>query len=317
MPEIKPEPPGDDIAMADIDEAPPPSPKDAETASRQLEALFDSDDSDEEFPTSSSMPVKPAPSSPPLAPLQSIPAVSELSASDPDVLRLFYQRLFPWRPLFQWLNHRIAPSSDFAHREFAFTLQNDVYLRYQSFRSHDQLRSTVLRLLPSRFEIGPVYSLDPRDRRSNPRSFKPVTKELCFDIDLTDYDDVRTCCAKAQICRRCWTFITNAIRVVDIALRDDFGFRHILWIYSGRRGAHAWVCDRKARNLDDGKRRAIAGYLEVVRGGAQAGKKVNLWRPLHPHITYVAFLPFLFSVKIKSWLHFLPFLFFFLLFITH
>lgn len=201
-------------------------------------------------------------------------------------MRSFYQRLFPWRPLFQWLNHSPQPSTDFAHREFAFTLPNDAYLRYQAFSTSDLLRKDVLRLLPSRFEIGPVYNTNPRDRKTLRKStaFKPLAKELCFDIDLTDYDDIRTCCDKANICNKCWQFITMAVKVVDIALRDDFGFKHIMWVYSGRRGAHAWVCDKKARDMDDLKRRAIAGYLEVIKGGANSGKKVNIRRPLHPHI---------------------------------
>jgi len=102
---------------------------------------------------------------------------------------------------------------------------------------------------------------------------------------LTDYDEVRTCCDKANICNLCWNFITVAIKVMNAALRDDLGFKHVLWVYSGRRGAHAWVCDKRARSLDDAKRRAVANYLELVKGGGQAGKKVNLWRPLHPHIS--------------------------------
>jgi len=207
-------------------------------------------------------------------------------ASDPEVMRSFYQRLFPWRYLFQWLNHSPIPSTDFGHREFAFTLPNDVYLRYQSFPTFETLRKDVLRLMPSRFEIGPVYSTNPRDRKTlrKASTFKPLAKELCFDIDLTDYDDIRTCCDKANICNKCWQFITMAIKVVDVALRDDFGFKHIMWVYSGRRGAHAWVCDKKARLMDDQKRRAIAGYLEVIKGGAQSGKRVNVKRPLHPHV---------------------------------
>jgi DNA primase small subunit len=76
-----------------------------------------------------------------------------------------------------------------------------------------------------------------------------------------------------------------AVKVVDTALREDFGFEHILWVYSGRRGAHAWVCDPRARSLPDDRRRAIAGYLDVVRGGSQSGKRVNMKRPLHPHMS--------------------------------
>ncbi len=75
-----------------------------------------------------------------------------------------------------------------------------------------------------------------------------------------------------------------AIKVLDVALKDDFGFKHVLWVYSGRRGAHAWVCDKKARIIDDAKRKAIVGYLELVKGGDASGKKVNVKRPLHPHL---------------------------------
>ena len=148
------------------------------------------------------------------------------------------------------------------------------------------LRKDILRLNPSRFEVGPVYTANPRDRKTLRKStaFRPMAKELVFDIDLTDYDEIRTCCNKANICHKCWSFVTMAIKVVDAALREDFGFQHIMWVYSGRRGAHAWISDKRARNMDDQKRKALAGYLEVVKGGAQSGKKVNMKRPLHPHL---------------------------------
>jgi len=143
-----------------------------------------------------------------------------------------------------------------------------------------------MQLIPSRFEIGPVYSTNPRDRKTLRKAsmFRPISKELVFDVDLTDYDSIRTCCTGAKICNRCWQFITMAIKVVDIALRDDFGFKHIMWVYSGRRGAHAWVCDKRAREMDDSKRKAVAGYLELLKGGDKGGKKVNVKRPLHPHL---------------------------------
>lgn len=222
-------------------------------------------------------------SSPPKAPSQLAPSAKY---TDPEVMLAFYQRLFPFRYLFQWLNHSMKPSNDFGHREFAFSLRNDAYLRYQSFATGDLLRKDILRLNPSRFEIGPVYTSNPRDRKTLRRStaFRPMSKELVFDIDLTDYDDIRTCCNKANICHKCWSFVTMAIKVVDAALREDFGFQHIMWVYSGRRGAHAWISDKRARNMDDQKRKALAGYLEVIKGGTQSGKKVNVKRPLHPHL---------------------------------
>jgi DNA primase small subunit len=201
-------------------------------------------------------------------------------------MRAFYAHIFPFRYLFQWLNHSPSPTNDFGHREFAFTLPNDAYLRYQSFATADLLRKQCVQMTPSRFEIGPVYSTNPRDRKQLRKAsmFRPISKELVFDIDMTDYDPIRTCCSGAKICEKCWTFITMAIRVVDVALKDDFGFKHVLWVYSGRRGAHAWVCDKRARDLDDQKRRAIATYMELLKGGDKSGKKVNLKRPLHPHV---------------------------------
>ena len=252
----------------------------------RLQDLFPDDEEDEEFPSSDNV----LPSSPPSQPTSSVELVEpeqKESYSDPTLMVQFYSRLFPFRTLFLWLNHSPKPSPDFAHREFALTLSNDAYLRYQSYPTADLLKKDIIRLNPSRFEIGPVYTANPRDRKTLRKSsaFRPLSKEIVFDIDLTDYDDIRTCCVKTNICHKCWTFATMAIKVVDVALREDFGFEHIIWVYSGRRGVHAWISDKCARELDDDKRKAITGYFEILRGGALGGKRVNLKRPLHPHIT--------------------------------
>lgn len=78
--------------------------------------------------------------------------------SNPMVMRTYYSRLLPWKTMFLWLNQSHAPTRQFTHREFAFTLQNEAYLRYQSFSTAEELKHEVLRLNPSRFEIGPMYS---------------------------------------------------------------------------------------------------------------------------------------------------------------
>lgn len=107
---------------------------------------------------------------------------------------------------------------------------------------------------------------------------------------MTDYDGTRTCCSGADICSRCWGFISAAVRVIDEAIRDQFGYKYLLWVYSGRRGIHLWISDREAMRLTDDQRRALVNWLSVIQGGKEMHKKVNVrpgpQGPLPPSVTY-------------------------------
>ena len=83
---------------------------------------------------------------------------AEIDASSPEALLTFYRRLYPFKSLFHWLNHEHVPTRRFTNREFAFNLPGDVYIRYNSFSSAEEMKSKTIQLNPSRFEIGAVYS---------------------------------------------------------------------------------------------------------------------------------------------------------------
>lgn len=51
---------------------------------------------------------------------------------------------------------------------------------------------------------------------------------------------------------------------------EDLGVRHRLWVYSGRRGVHCWVCDDAVRKWSPALRAATVEYLSLVKVGAGA-----------------------------------------------
>ena len=189
----------------------------------------------------------------------------------PELLQMYYSRLFPFSMLHSWLSYCNGSSNKnniFKNREFSFTLQIDgeeIYIRHQSFADQTELAAAILKRRPVKIDIGAVYQAPPSDKHAiQTGQNAPDQRELVFDIDLTDYDGIRQCgCSGAQICHKCWEFMKVAVKVMDKGLREDFGFQHIAWFYSGRRGVHAWVCDEAARALTDEGRSAVAHYFEV------------------------------------------------------
>lgn len=203
-----------------------------------------------------------------------------------DLLPEYYKRLFPHYLMCKWLGYSEVQKENFHRREFSFTLKDDIYLRYQTFYDWQDFEKELLRRLPIKIDIGSIYNHVPKDVKSwqGTGPMQVEERELVFDIDMTDYDDVRYCCSGSEICINCWPLMQFAIKILDAGLEEDFGFEHRLWIYSGRRGVHCWVADESARKLSSTARSAIVEYFTLVKGGDSTIKKVNFGQNMHPSI---------------------------------
>ncbi|NWR41200.1 PRI1 primase, partial [Regulus satrapa] len=58
---------------------------------------------------------------------------------------------------------------------------------------------------------------------------------------------------------------------------EDLGVQHRLWVYSGRRGVHCWVCDDAVRKWSPALRAAAVEYLSLVKG--KWGPRMGRWVP--------------------------------------
>lgn len=74
-------------------------------------------------------------------------------------LQFYYQQAFPFNTICKWLvggNHQ--QMKQLKMREFSFSLLNDAYLRFHSFVDPQELKTSVIKLIPAKIDIGAVYN---------------------------------------------------------------------------------------------------------------------------------------------------------------
>jgi DNA primase small subunit len=150
---------------------------------------------------------------------------------------------------------------------------NGVWWRNKVFEGAHSFKDFIVNKSPSRIEIGPIHSLPVRKTGSEFKS--DYLKLLVFDIDVDDDHYIRWCECKGykMTCMKCWALTIIGIKITVHLLKSAFGFEHILEVYSGRRGAHIWVFDKKTLEYSADTRQSIVDFIDKHRNPSTFGSK--------------------------------------------
>jgi DNA primase small subunit len=196
----------------------------------------------------------------------------------------YYESYFPYNLIVRFLLLRAKTPDLLAHREISADYRTEGLLdtcdmiktRWKSFENvndfktflsmpyvipHPVIPSKKLTLPLGRLHIGAHYNL-PCGKKTD--KLIPEFKEFVVDIDLSDYDNVRSCCLGKTACSKCWIFIRAATKAIPIIMEEAFGYSKILWIYSGRRGIHGWFYDENIHLLPQREREAMMQAISFI-----------------------------------------------------
>ncbi|MCG3216720.1 MAG: DNA primase catalytic subunit PriS [Candidatus Heimdallarchaeota archaeon] len=191
----------------------------------------------------------------------------------PETISEYYEKKFPMKKFMSFIG-----LSEFKNREFGFVVGNNRFIRNLSFQNTDHLREFMVENSVKDAYVGAVFDQPPS--RENPiQKIKWKFRELIFDLDIDEYDayvdggekgekqyvGVRSCgCRDDEYCDECWSLIQDAAIFIDQTMKEDFGYKNITWIFSGRRGVHGWVREKEPIEFDRNQRRAILDYLTFI-----------------------------------------------------
>ena len=182
-----------------------------------------------------------------------------------DAIAAYYRQNFPADALhaFFAVAHEGQSDSALDRREWGVETVDGTFLRWLHCGSSKELARLVTKFGTGKLNVGAVYgcSVAERNRR---QAMHPVQREFVVDIDLDDYGDVGK--DDLEGCDRHWPVVAIGLTAVRKVLETAFGFRHFLVVYSGRRGGHLWVCDRRARAMDNEKRASVVAFLQGAMG---------------------------------------------------
>lgn len=194
----------------------------------------------------------------------------------------YYDFLFPISFVLKFLSHGSVDGAwSMKRREIVVTLpkiglEDTFKVRYGSVANEAEWRDFLLRNKNFlQLDVGGVFYLTPKRMSEvrGPFSLDEAVnrRELTFDVDMSDYDDVRFCCQKKTCCVKCWPLAVAAAAFLDAYLREAYACHKLVWLFSGRRGIHCWVYDEKCARAKPSYRSEIVDFISNERQRLRSG----------------------------------------------
>ena len=165
-----------------------------------------------------------------------------------EIISRYYDEKFPMDYFMSFIG-----LSNFQNREFGFVVGENRFVRNISFSNTVELKDFMVQNSVKHAYVGAVYDKPPS--KNNPiQKIKWQSREFIYDIDIDE--DV--------YCKDCWSLVQEAAFFIDETMKEDFGFKEVIWFFSGRRGVHGWVMDKITKDFDQSQRVAILNYLTFI-----------------------------------------------------
>ncbi len=169
------------------------------------------------------------------------------------------------KQLFKWYYSRYASKircEKVEKREFGFMLfDKDVMIRHKSFKSVDELREFMIKIVPKHA----YHSIAMYKRPEAPMEEKGwISAELLFDIDADHAAEKYGIKMSPETYPQCMSIAAEeTIKLIEDFLLTDFGLstREIDVLFSGGRGFHVHVKNEEFSSMDRVMRQEIVDYI--------------------------------------------------------
>lgn len=137
---------------------------------------------------------------------------------DSEKVSLYYNSVFPLKELID----KLEKAGPLCMREISFCLENGNYVRNLAFKDAQQISEKISALRPFKIDIGAVY----RTKSGLKEMSGVIKRELVFDIDASDYDEIRSCCKEKMFCEKCYKVVIMSCRILHVLMKRIVSFHY-------------------------------------------------------------------------------------------